>query len=181
MEYQKGQLNLEDILFILFSFHYLTAKVPENPFYLPFMPIGRMVMKVLSEEFEYIPETDFYKKHFTLEDDTSFFEIKGKLAFMDLEGYLLSRDFKNKYQEEMEDLMKNPPPSIRELEDIGPLIYQMQDSYLFQQTSSFSGLSEREWLIRLLNPHEETAEAIRNLNRIVNRLFFYQRSDDSYH
>jgi len=180
-EYQKGQLNVEDVLFILFSFHYLTAKVPINPFYLPFMPIAQVVMEVLSEEFEYVPETDFYEKYFTLEDDASFFEVKEKLTFMALDSYLLNRDFKTRYKEDIEDLMDNPPPSIRELDDMGPLIYQMKDVYLFKEISSFSGLSAGEWFIRLSNPHEETAEAIRNLHKIVNGIFFYERSDDSYH
>ncbi|MCB0644511.1 MAG: DUF3843 family protein, partial [Phaeodactylibacter sp.] len=108
-DYEPGELNPQDLSFLLWYFISLHSERfhgPDDPVILKF---GQELYELLEESIDQVFVTDFYRSFLKIPDDIDFFELKSKFNWITFEAYLPALHFNKLVKEKMDEyLEKNP-------------------------------------------------------------------------
>jgi hypothetical protein len=173
-EYEPGELNPEDFMYLLW--HVLTrASGYIVDAHQPILEHTAWTCYdlVFDTVAEGMPVTGFYDDFLRIDPDIPFFELKERLQWMAFKSYLAGSELRPKFEEEMKDqLAKFDGP------DKEKVAYSLQDDFLYNIPTSWGGLSVPEWMAAAARCPDDLRDDIRRLHRRVIGTFTYEGQDE---
>ena len=120
-EYFEGEINLQDISFLIW---YFLNTIQEEKFVSPFndsiIDIASVVLQILEEEYEYAPENEDIKSYYRInENETDFYVVRNLIDTILFKTYLFYTDISIKLFEQEDELIEqNDENLLMYLQDI---------------------------------------------------------------
>lgn len=175
-EYEIGDINPEDIQFLLWYYYSMIHDVT----YAPDVPIFKtQSIKIYNHlnKYEDVLVSDYFESYYTIKDSDNYFDIKTKAAFIITSNYLLNMEATAYFNTQMQEVNEE----IQEHMDTGQLLYLLQEEAMYNKNYEINALSVLEWLSHLAVCAEPTREKIRNLSKRVTGEFVFVGKTKQYY
>lgn len=174
-DYYEGEINQQDIVFLIWSFmntvQQETFISPHNAF---MFQIADDVMEILEDEYEYAPENEVLKKFYTLsETETDFYKIRNLIDTVLFKTYLFFPDTGLRLIDGETELVEEGGDNL--------LMYlrEMRDDMVHKSRTSLLGLYGKEWAAAILREHPLKKD-LSAMSPRINGFFLYKGQDQDY-
>lgn len=174
-DYYPGEINQQDILFLLW--YYLNTVQeesflsPHNPF---FQELAEGIMEILEPEYEYAPENELLKKQYVLQrNEKDFYKVRYFIDTILFKTYLFFPDTGLRLlRQENEILEERDEHAVMYLRE-------MRDDLIHSASTSLLSLKGSEWAAEILGKDHPLAQDVRDLSPRVSGFFLYKDLDET--
>ncbi|GAA4838056.1 DUF3843 family protein [Algivirga pacifica] len=176
-KYDVGEINLQDIQFLIWYFmQAINEEVVFVPTNLYMTAVAHKIMGVLEEAWEYAPENELLKNTYAIEpDEKDFYKARHLMDILLLKTYLFYPDTAAKFQLELLDL-------VQENQDDTNVIGKMNElrtGFVHKTRTRLMGLNGQEWAAALMGDESPLSKAFQEMSPRVFGFFYYKGQDET--
>ena len=175
-EYNEGEINLQDISFLIW---YFVNCLQEEKFVAPFndfiIETARKVMDVFDEAWEYAPENEHLNSFYQLdENEADFYVTRNLIDTILFKTYLFYPD----------TLLKLRIKEVEIMEDdidrnyIVSFLNENRDNTLHTSYTRLLSLKGKEWVANLLGDKHPLSSDLLNISERISGFFLYKGQDE---
>lgn len=173
--YYEGEINEQDIIFLLW---YFFNTIQEEKFISPYNEfiedIASDVMLTLEKEYEYAPENTNLKSFYSIdEDETDFYVVRSVIDNILFKTYLFYPDTALKLNDEADELIEEKH------EDLHVFLNESRDNAVNNSYTRLLGLTGNEWIVTVLGEKHPLKNDLLEISQKISGYFFYKGQDDT--
>ncbi len=178
-DYYEGEINLQDISFLLWYFLNL---VQHDMHILPtedrILQTAEEVMKVFEGEWETAPENEELKTYYLLDNPgDDFYKIRDLVHRVLFKTYLFFHDSGLKLYHDSLGIMEKYDKS----ENTPMMLYENEIHRLHDVPTLLLGIRGDEWVAEILGKNQGVDLAVIRMTKRLSGFFFYQGQDDDHY
>ncbi|MEZ4850785.1 MAG: DUF3843 family protein [Bacteroidia bacterium] len=178
-EYEAGDLNYEDVKYLIWHFlntHINSIFAPDSAF---LMDLAADVTEVLDDSWDEAPVSDFYDEYLTFQDDIDLYKLKHKLTWFALHSYPVFKEAQEKFDEKMEKIYSQNSGNLN-LDIISQYTYMIMDEQVYIQRFSYNAMTTFDWFAPLMRGSESARELCLGLKKHVSGSFEWVETNDTH-
>ena len=175
-EYFDGEINLQDVTFLVW---YFMNTIQNEKFISPYNEfltnIALKVMLLLDEEYEYAPENEILKSLYeTGKNETDFYKVRTFVDAILFKTYLFYTDTGKELAERESEIAEkhNDKNVLHHLQEA-------RDSILHSTHTRLMNITGKEWAAKILGNDHPVGNDLMNMSRPIRGYFFYKGQDYS--
>lgn len=170
-EYVAGEINIQDVLFLVW---YFINTVQDEKFISPYnefiVETAAKVMDVLEKEYEYAPENENLRAFYWVDnDETDYYAVRNIIDNVLFNSYLFFHDtFIRLAQQELEIIEESAD------EQTIMLLQENRDAFLSSSCTRLLSLKGKEWVAGILGKDHPLSSYLLNLSQRISGFFLYK-------
>ena len=175
-EYFEGEINTQDIAFLIW---YFLNTVQNEKFISPFNDfitnLALKVMAVLDEEYEYAPENEVLKTFYTLpETESDFYKVRSFIDNILFKTWLFYPDTALILAEQENEMMEE-----NDDENLMHYLQETRDSLIHSKHTRLLSLKGKEWAANILGENHPLSADLLNMSQRIRGFFLYKGQDET--
>jgi hypothetical protein len=175
-EYFEGEINTQDIAFLIW---YFLNTIQREKFISPFNDfitnLALKVMVILDEEYEYAPENKVLKKYYSLpETESDFYKVRSFIDNILFKTWLFFPDTALLLAERENELIEE-----NDDENLMHYLQETRDSLLHSNHTRLLSLKGKEWAANILGENHTLAIDLQNMSQRIRGFFLYKGQDQT--
>jgi len=175
-EYYEGEINLQDISFLIW---YFLNTIQEEKFIAPFndfiVETAEKVMDVFDDAWDYAPENENLKSFYQInENETDFYIARNLIDTILFKSYLFYPDTLLKLKEQEFEIIEES----KDEENIMMFLNENRDAILHKIHTRLLSLKGKEWASEILGANHALSFDFLNISRRISGYFFYKGQDE---
>ncbi|MEO1415869.1 MAG: DUF3843 family protein [Bacteroidota bacterium] len=171
VKYVEGDVNLADIRYLIWWYFYGVKGVPVDPNSDLILGLASSMLVFIQEEWDTLPETDFYQDYWKQTASDRFAEVYRRLDWLGMKSYLAGQESYKYVEANLRGMMKDRPDLHENKVAQFRLSLDFVQDYLFRSPTSFAGLSPLEWMKAIMQAKGESIEELAESNQLIGGFF----------
>ncbi len=176
-EYYEGEINYQDISFLIW---YFLNTVQEEKFIAPYndfiVEIAEKVMRVFDEAWEYAPENVYLKSFYQIdENEEDFYTARKLIDTILFKTYLFYPDTLLKLREQEHEIIEEN----KDNENIRMFLNENRDNTLHKIHTQLLSLTGKEWAAEILGKNHMLSENFKSISQRISGYFLYKGQDNN--
>lgn len=174
-EYFEGEINVQDISFLIW---YFLNTIQEEKFVSPFndfiTDIASKVMQVLEKEYEYAPENEYIKSFYRIkENEADFYVVRTLIDTILFKTYLFYTDTSLKLAEQERELVEQ-----KDDENLLMYLQDIRDSFLHKNHTRLLSMKGKEWTAEVLRNKNPISADLLDMSQRIRGYFLYKGQNE---
>jgi len=175
-EYYEGEINEQDIRFLLW---YFLNSIQDDKFFNSNNPfifnVSEDIFKILEQEYEYAPENNDLKKYYEIdENESNYYNVRKLLNNIFFGTYLF-------YPDTILDLEKQQQQIINDFKhkELEPkILNEHKDTFIINNYTRLMSLPAKEWASKIVGEGHPLSKELLQISRKISGFFFYKGQDE---
>jgi hypothetical protein len=175
-EYFDGEINLQDVTFLVW---YFMNTIQNEKFVSPYNEfltnIALKVMLLLDEEYDYAPENETLKSFYQIsKNETDFYKARTFVDAILFKTYLFYTDTgKELAEQETEIIEKHNDKNVLHH------LQEARDTIIHNTHTRLMNVTGKEWAAKILGKNHQVGTDLMNMSQPIRGYFFYKGQDNS--